>query len=423
MRRDGDPIRDHRYSGIRNLAQGLRAPPAQHDRAARRSKGYPMKTRKPQGVFHAGRFLVKQLIKRNTEYLKRTSSGKDLVFYCDRSEFQWHPGTTGFGGSEEAVINVARELAKLDWNVTVYNSCGHKPVVQDSVTYRPFWEFNPRDRQDVVILWRWPKPLDWDIKAERIFVELQDTTDEGAFMKRDRVAKLTRVFVRSQFHRSLYPNLPDGKVAVIPNGIDLTLLQGDEPKDPYLLINTSSVERSMAVLPKMFKAVKQRVPQARLQWAYGWGLFELFNATDTKKLQWMKQIQRELDDAGIETLGHLTNAEVGKLYQRGAILAYPTNFPETDCISVKKAQACGCVPVTTDFGALAENVQFGIKIPCKDKACGIDDQDARQLWIDSTVELLTNADKRSELAIKGADWARQFSWPRIAARWHDILRA
>src|SRR5438034_437121 len=88
--------------------------------------GCPMKTRKRQGVFHAGRFLVKQFIKRNTEYLKRTSSGKDLVFYCDRSEFRWHPGTTGFGGSEEAVINVARELAKLDWNVTVYNSCGHK---------------------------------------------------------------------------------------------------------------------------------------------------------------------------------------------------------------------------------------------------------------------------------------------------------
>ncbi len=390
-----------------------------------------MKTRKLQGVFHAGRFLVKQFIKRNTEYLKRTSSGRDLVFYCDRSEFQWHPGTTGFGGSEEALINVARELAKLDWNVTVYNSCGHKPVVQDNVTYRPFWEFNPRDRQDVVILWRWPKPLDWDINAERIFVELQDTTDEGAFMKRDRVAKLTRVFVRSQFHRSLYPNLPDNKVAVIPNGIDLTLLQGDEQKDPYLLINTSSVERSMAVLPKMFKEVKQRVPHARLQWAYGWDLFELFNATDTKKLQWMKRIRREQDDAGIETLGHLTNAEVGKLYQRGAILAYPTNFPETDCISVKKAQACGCVPVTTDFGALAENVQFGVKIPCNDKNTwtqpgrfyyGIDDEKSQQLWIDATVELLTNPEKRSELALNGANWARQFAWPRIASRWHDVLQ-
>src|SRR5947209_17097608 len=40
-----------------------------------------------------------------------------------------------------------------------------------------------------------------------------------------------------------------------------------------------------------------------LQWAYGWDLFELFNATDTKKLQWMKRIRREQDDAGIETLG------------------------------------------------------------------------------------------------------------------------
>ena len=375
------------------------------------------------GMFRAGRFLVRQFVKRNTEYLKRTSSGRDLVIHCGYTRHQWHPRTSGFAGSEEAIINVAKELAKLGWDVTVYNNCGPKPLVDANVTYCPFWEFNPRDKQDVVILWRWPKPLDWDINAGRIFVELQDTTDEGAFTQRNRVAKLTRVFVRSQFHRSLYPNLPDDKIAIIPNGIDLSVLEGEEKKDPYLLINTSSVERSMAVLPKLFKEVKRRVPHARLQWAYGWDMFKLFNATDTERLQWMERIQRDLDDAGIETLGHLTIAEVGKLYQRGAILAYPTNFPETDCISVKKAQACGCVPVTTDIGALAENVQFGVKIPCKDKGDGIDDQEAQQLWIDSTVELLINPDKRSELAIKGADWARQFSWPRIAARWHDILLA
>jgi glycosyltransferase involved in cell wall biosynthesis len=375
------------------------------------------------GMFRAGRFLVRQFVKRNTEYLKRTSSGRDLVIYCGYTHHQWHPRTSGFGGSEESVINVAKELAKLGWDITVYNNCGPKPLVDANVTYRPFWEFNPRDKQDVVILWRWPKPLDWNINADRIFVEVQDTTDEGAFTQRNRLPKLTRVFVRSQFHRSLYPNVPDNKIAIIPNGIDLSVLQGEEKKDPYLLINTSSVERSMAVLPKLFKEVKRRVPLARLQWAYGWELFDVFNAADVKKLRWKKQIQSELEDAGIEELGHLSQIEVGKLYQRGAILAYPTNFPETDCISVKKAQACGCVPVTTDFGALAENGQFGVKVPSKDKASGIDDQEAQQLWIDSTVELLINPDKRSELAIKGADWARQFSWPRIAARWHDILRA
>src|ERR1700719_1489481 len=315
------------------------------------------------GMLRAGRFLVKQFIRRNTEYLKRTSSGRDLVYYCDYTRHQWHPGKQGFGGSEESLINLTRELAKLGWDITVYNNCGHKPVVFDGVTYRPWWEFNPRDKQDVVILWRWPKPADWDINADKIVVDMQDTIPETMFTHRNRIERINRVFFKSQFHRSSFPRLPDQKVAVVPNGIDLTLLTTGEPKDPKLLINTSSAERSMSVLPKLFQKVKQRVPQARLQWAYGWGLFESLNAEQPEKIEWMRRAQAQMKAAGIEVLGYLNPEEVGKLYQRGAILAYPTDFLENDCISARKAQASGCVPVTVDIGALITTVQFGIKIP------------------------------------------------------------
>jgi glycosyltransferase involved in cell wall biosynthesis len=381
--------------------------------------------------YHAGRYLFKQFVKRNTQYLKRTSSGNDLVFYCDSSAFSWRPGAKGFGGSEEAVINLTRELTKLGWDVTVYNNCGHKPVTDAGVTYRPWWEFNPRDKQDVVIVWRRPRALDWTINADRIFVDLHDTTPERHLTTRDRVAKIDRIFLKSGFHRSFYPNLPDNKMIIIPNGIDLDLLLGDDRKEPYLLINTSSADRLMDVMPRLFMEIKRQVPQARMQWAYGWELFELFHANNPEKIQWMKQTRKEMESAGIETLGNLSHAEVGKLYQRGAIFCHPTAFPEIDPISVRKAQACGCVPVTTDFGGLADGVQFGIKIPCKETDAwkepgrfhfGIEDAATQRSWIDATVDLLTNPAKRTELAAQGASWARQFAWSRIAARWNDVLR-
>jgi glycosyltransferase involved in cell wall biosynthesis len=383
---------------------------------------------------HAGRFILKQFIKRNTDYLKRTSSGKDLVIFCHYTRFEWSPVVSdgGFGGSEEAVINLSRELAKLDWNVTVYNNCGHRPVIDAGVVYRPFWEFNPRDKQDVVILWRWPKPLDWDINAERIFVDMHDVIPEAMFTRRNRIAKVTRIFLKSNFQRSLFPNLPDHKLVILPNGIDLSLLNGEERKDPYLLINTSAADRSMSVLPKLFTEVKRRVSQARLQWAYGWKLFELFNSDNPQKLHWMQQTQREMDGAGIESLGYLSHREVGKLYQRGAILAHPTSFPEIDPISARKAQACGCVPVTTDFGGLTDAVQFGLKIPCTNTAdwmrpdrypYGVEDPEVQRMWVDATVDLLTNPAKRLELAARGASWARQFGWPQTAGRWDEVLRS
>jgi glycosyltransferase involved in cell wall biosynthesis len=145
----------------------------------------------------------------------------------------------------------------------------------------------------------------------------------------------------------------------------------------------------------------------------------------------MHQTRKDMDEAGIETLGHLTQIDVGKLYQRGAIFAYPTEFPEIDCISARKAQACGCVPVTTDFGALADSVQFGVKVPSPKRNIweqsnrfhfGVENLESQRLWVDAVVDLLTNPTKRAEFSAKGVAWAHQFAWPEIAARWNAILR-
>jgi glycosyltransferase involved in cell wall biosynthesis len=329
---------------------------------------------------------------RNENFVKTESSGKDLVYYCGSTEHQWNPDLfkeKGFGGSEEAVINLSKEFAKSGWNVTVYNNCGSDVMVRDGVTYRPFWEFNTRDKQDVVILWRSPKAVDHNINASKIYIDLHDVIPQGEFTEK-RLEKIDKIFVKTNFHRSLFPNVLDGKFAIIPNGMDFGLFDQDIKKDQYLLVNTSSPDRSMDVLPKLFKEVKKRVPQARLKWAYGWAIFDQTFSTDAKKMAWRDKINADMEDAGVENLGRLSQAECAKLYLEGNILAFPTEFAEIDCITVKKAQACGCMPITTDFGALNESVQHGIKIhsdKTKDNWCkyqfsfGLEDEKAQKEWV------------------------------------------
>jgi glycosyltransferase involved in cell wall biosynthesis len=393
---------------------------------------------------------------RNARFVKETSSGRDLVISCGNTVHQWNPEMlkttrTGFvGGSEEAVIYLSRELAKLGWNVTVYNNCGNKPItdivtyydqngarLHQSVTYRPFWERNFRDRQDAVILWRYPRPLDTPINAPKIFVDLHDTVAADEFTPA-RLPRISKVVVKSQFHRSLFPNIPDNKIAIIPNGLDFSLLKSNPPieKDPALIINTSSPERSMDVLPKLFREVKKRVPQARLQWAYGWDTYKAARYKSKKETKtrraWMKLAQKEMDEAGIETLGRLSQAEVGKLYQRASILAYPTEWAEIDCISVRKAQAAGCLPVTTDFGALVESAPFGWKVhstktkdtwrrPCQFHF-GLEDEKLQQEWVELCVKGLRRGVSEDEGA-EWRKWSREFEWNRIAAQWNEILMA
>lgn len=366
---------------------------------------------------------------RNKNFIKTESSGKDIVYYCGMTIHEWNPimaKEKGIGGSEEAVINLSKQWAKAGYNVTVYNNCGTEPMTVDGVTYRPFWEFNHRDKSDVLIIWRHPKLLDYDLNAGKVYVDLHDVIGKGEFNEK-RIGKVDKIFVKTQFHRSLFPNVPDEKMAVIPNGMDFDLFDQEIEKDQYLMVNTSSPDRSMDVLPELFKRVKEQVPEARLQWAYGWEIFDNTYADDKQMMDWRKKISSEMDEAGIENLSRLSQSECAKLYLAGNVLAYPSEFAEIDCISVKKAQACGCVPVTTDFAAFNESVQFGVKIhsrKTKDNwsreykwSFGIEDEDMKQAWVDGVVaQLKRPIGDRSEMK----EWSKQFAWDLIANKWTNI---
>lgn len=366
---------------------------------------------------------------RNVNFIKETSSGKDLVILCGYTAKEWTPDIVkeGIGGSEEAVIHLAKRFAKAGWNVTVYNNCGHKSRVFDGVTYSPFWTWNYRDKQDVTILWRHPKMADFDINSDKVFIDMHDVVPAGEFTAK-RLARIDRIFVKSKFHRSLFPDIPDEKFVVIPNGIEWDTLQGEATRDPYLLINTSSPDRSLSALIRLFKEVKKRVPEARCEWAYGWEVYDAVHADNPKMRQWKEAQLKGMEEAGIVNRGKLSHADIAKLYQRAKIFAYPTEFAEIDCISARKAQAAGAIPVTTDFAALDETVQFGTKVHSKktkdtwslpyQSDFALNDPVAEQQWVDAVVHTLTQ-----EAPEGMREWTKRFDWDLIASQWLELLSA
>ncbi len=185
----------------------------------------------------------------------------------------------------------------------------------------------------------------------------------------------------------------------------------------------------MDVLPALFKRVKERVPKAKMAWAYGWEIYKKAFSGNEKKIAWMDEINASMKEAGIENLGRLTQAEVGKLYHKAAILAYPTEFFEISCISVLKAQAARCIPVTTDFAALKESNVFGVQVHSPktaqnwtkpyQKAFGLEDKDAQDAWVEAVVKELEKPTKidQDELDV----WTESYAWPSIASRWIDYF--
>jgi glycosyltransferase involved in cell wall biosynthesis len=303
-------------------------------------------------------------------------------------------------------------------------------MVEDGVTWKPFWEFNYRDKQDVIILWRSPKALDFDLNCENIYLDLHDVIPAGEFNEK-RLAKLTKVFLKTKAHRDVFPNIPDEKIAIVPNGIDTTPFEKylkTVKKDPYLIINTSSADRSMDIAPEIFKRVKARVPQAKMKWAYGWGIYDQTFEHDRQKLDWKQSVNKAMEESGIENLGKINQDEVAKLYCEAGIFLYPTEFYEIDCISAKKAQLGGAYPITTNFAALNESVQFGDKIHSEKTKSnwakdfqfhfGVETEEQIDAFVERVVEKLGKEQDITEMTT----WAKKFDWQVVGNKWQEVLK-
>lgn len=370
---------------------------------------------------------------RNTRLIKTASSGKDVVFFCGYTEEEWTPETArtkGIGGSEEAVIHLSKRFAERGLNVTVYNNCGHMRKEFDGVKYRPFWEWNYRDRQDAVILWRSPKMLDYEINCDTVLMDMHDVVGDGEFTPQ-RIARMKKAMFKSKCHRGLYPQIPDDKCEIVQNGIVWDLFQEEGPRDPNLVINTSSPDRSLLTLLKAFSRVREAVPSARLQWAYGWGVWDSVFSGNEVRTDWKKEaIDLANSMEGVEMLGRVSHSDVAAMYRKAAVFAYPTAFYEIDCISARKAQAAGAWPVVTDFAALDETVSFGTKVRT-DKSkenwgkpykfdFGLQEERAVDEWVAACIDALRNPpseESRKEMR----EWTRKFDWEATTDAWLKVL--
>lgn len=165
-----------------------------------------------------------------TEERRRLIPGKSwgnssVVIFCGNSFEPWGPDTLdkGMGGSEEAIVYLSRALAYTGLNVTVFNE---RPSAYDDdftngasavyVDYLPWTEINPNDEFDVFVAWRSPVGLK-DIKARLKLCDVHDIISQE--MVYDNLPYVDKYLFKSQFHRSLYPEVPDSKAVVIGNGI------------------------------------------------------------------------------------------------------------------------------------------------------------------------------------------------------------
>lgn len=336
-----------------------------------------------------------------------------VVYYCSAAFEDWGADSlkTGCGGSEEAVIHLTKRWAKMGYDVTVYCNCPRETTV-DGVKWVRYERFNPRDIFNIIIGWRNNPFLD-PVVANKKFIDMHDVPDLE-FYPEDSVRDV-QIMVKSQYHRGLFPDLPDDIFTVIPNGIALSQFK-KSPKTKNNLVWTSSYDRGLEYLLEMWPEIKAEAPDATLDAYYGFIFYDISPWGSTKKGQaWKSRMLELFTQDGVTEHGRVNSETVAQAYLKADVWAYPTAFPEISCITALKAQAAGAIPVSTDYAALKETVKTGIVVSGRG-----DNPDVREKFKQELIALLKDEKRKTELRNK-LD-VTEYDWDNVALRWVEAFK-
>lgn len=338
----------------------------------------------------------------------RVHAKNEVTIFCGQiglEEWAYPSIMRGIGGSEEAVINMSQELTKLGYKVTVYNICGKMAGEYAGVTYIPFHEINPQDQFNVFIAWREASFCQY-IKAKTKWLWLHDVPNPDAFTE-SVVGQIDKIMVLSEYHRSLLPHVPDKKIFISSNGVDMKMFDQEIKRDPKLVVYTSSPERGLEHFLTIAEEVKKEIPDVRFEAYYGWQNNDAARGGDPEYQDWKKKVNARIKKLGMPAYSRLSHRQIAAKMLEANIWLYPTDFPEISCIAAMKAQIAGAIPICSQFAALAETVRYG-------HVTGIAPDNIEALTKITLAVMKEDVTYRDEMMV----WARDnLSWTKVAEQW------
>jgi glycosyltransferase involved in cell wall biosynthesis len=352
--------------------------------------------------------LLSKLRRLTKRFTPKTWSDRSIVYYTGHTDYQWSPESlkTGLGGADARIVYLSREWIKLGYSVTVYNNCGSKQGCYDGVQYIHHTQFNPYDSFDTLIMWQFAWRIKFPIEAKRVWLDLGSVLlpEEVTYEK---LKGYDKIFCKNLFHRSLLPEIPDQKIAIIPNGFDSSFLKFcGQPKDPYKIIYASNYIRGLErMLEFGWPVIHQEIPEAKLHIYYGW--------PRQAKEDWKRKMEELMQQPGVIEHGKVGRQQLMAEKATSTINYYGCTFEELDCNTVRESALVGAVPVTTDYAGLKDK-DYCVKVPGNPYT-----KDTQESVAWKIIELMKNPSELQEIREKFADIVKNETWEKVAQLWLD----
>ena len=205
------------------------------------------------------------------------------------------------------------------------------------------------------------------------------------------------------------PDLPSLKrkknIEIIPNGISPELLDISPEEGDYILYigRIDIYGKGLDILIKAYEEFYKSFPDIRLVIAGDGRDRELFKA-ELMKLP--DNIRRN-----IELLGWVSGNKKREIIRRALYAVFPSRH-ETQGIAILEAMACGKAVVVSEI----PNFSYITTI-----RAGISFKTGDALSLAQAMKDLITSNERKEMAQRGRDWVKDYTWDRIALNYQEFL--
>ena len=327
----------------------------------------------------------------------------------------------GAGGTEYSVIKLADYLFSEGYDVTVSGEV--VSGVSDGVIYQSLVDLRESQHFDVVITTAYIHYIkvleDLNITYDKSFFWIhnedfypwysgQSLPNGGVDYLND--PRMTRVVAVSEYQKRLletkYPQLK-GKIVIISNAIDPTDWQNIETiKYENKFIYTSAADRGLSNLLKIWPRIKEKLPNA-----------SLWIATPPYGLEWYDSYR--VDDPSIHYLENLSPTDLYTQIKSSDYWVYPSQYPETYCITALEMMYGKVKIVSTDTGNLMSLLMA--------KSSMISTPSDEQVLQDKIFEefeyLYNNKSLQLENIYKGHEFAKKQTWEIRVGEWKRLMKS
>jgi glycosyltransferase involved in cell wall biosynthesis len=205
-------------------------------------------------------------------------------------------------------------------------------------------------------------------------------------------------------HAKKHLGIPGKNLRMVYNGVKpLANGAGTKPAGGRRLLCVGSLQphKNLVRMIRAFQRLQAEFPDLELQVV---GRPQARFAKDP-------ELPRLLESPGVKVLGYLSEAALADAYRDSTVFCYPS-LEEGFGLPVLEAMSAGTIVVTSDMSCLPE-IAGG-------RAILVDSLSVEAMAGGVRQALALDAATRAEMAARGRDWARQFTWQRAADEYLKI---